>query len=75
MTPKAVLVISGHWEERAFTGTSSATPPMIYGYSGFPEHTYRIEYAPPGSPQTAEPAPERGKRTTWATFLRAHWKV
>ena len=22
-----------------------------------------------------EPAPERGKRTTWATFLRAHWKV
>ena len=22
-----------------------------------------------------EPAPERGKRTTWSTFLRAHWKV
>jgi len=22
-----------------------------------------------------EPAPERGKRATWATFLRAHWKV
>src|SRR6266849_2779318 len=22
-----------------------------------------------------EPAPERGKRTRWSTFLRAHWKV
>ncbi len=22
-----------------------------------------------------EPAPERGKRTTWATFLKAHWEV
>ena len=23
----------------------------------------------------AEPAPERGKRTTWAEFLRVHWEV
>jgi transposase InsO family protein len=22
-----------------------------------------------------DPAPERGKRTTWSTFLRAHWNV
>jgi aromatic ring-opening dioxygenase catalytic subunit (LigB family) len=26
---------------------------MIYDYSGFPEHTYRIRYPAPGSPQTA----------------------
>jgi aromatic ring-opening dioxygenase catalytic subunit (LigB family) len=54
MRPKAVLVISGHWEERDFTVMSSANPPMIYDYSGFPEHTYRIKYAAPGSPETAE---------------------
>lgn len=54
MTPKAVLVISGHWEERDFTVMSSPNPAMIYDYSGFPEHTYRIKYAAPGSPQTAE---------------------
>ena len=53
-TPKAVLVISGHWEERDFTVMSGANPAMIYDYSGFPEHTYRIKYAPPGSPQIAE---------------------
>ncbi len=22
-----------------------------------------------------EPAPERGKRTRWSTFLKAHWKM
>jgi aromatic ring-opening dioxygenase catalytic subunit (LigB family) len=54
VTPKAVLVISGHWEEREFTVMSGASPPMIYDYSGFPAHTYRISYPAPGSPRTAE---------------------
>lgn len=53
VTPKAILVISGHWEERDFTVMSSAAPPMLYDYSGFPEHTYRIKYSAPGSPQIA----------------------
>ena len=52
--PKALLMISGHWEEREFTVMATALPPMIYDYSGFPEHTYRIRYQAPGSPQTAE---------------------
>ena len=54
MTPKAVVVISGHWEERDFTVMSSANPTMIYDYSGFPDHTNLIKYAARGSPQTAE---------------------
>ena len=53
-TPKAVLVISGHWEEPDFTVMASPKPPMIYDYSGFPAHPYRVKYAAPGSPQTAE---------------------
>jgi len=52
--PKAILAISGHWEERNFTVMSSAHPPMIYDYSGFPEHTYHIKYSAPGSPELAE---------------------
>jgi aromatic ring-opening dioxygenase catalytic subunit (LigB family) len=52
-TPKAVLVVSGHWEERDFTVMSSPEPPMIYDYSGFPEFTYRIKYPAPGSPEVA----------------------
>ena len=53
-TPKVVLMISGHWEERDFTVMATPNPPMIYDYSGFPEHTYRVKYPAPGSPQTAE---------------------
>lgn len=52
-TPKAVLVISGHWEEHDFTVMSTPAPPMVYDYSGFPAFTYRIEYSAPGSPEVA----------------------
>ncbi len=48
-TPKAILVISAHWEKPAFTVMSNPTPPMLYDYAGFPEHTYHIVYPAPGS--------------------------
>lgn len=51
--PKAVVVISGHWEEPEFTVTSHPHPPLIYDYYGFPEHTYNLEYPAPGSPELA----------------------
>ncbi len=52
-SPRAVLVISGHWEEPVFTVQSGETPGMVYDYSGFPAHTYAIKYAAPGSPGVA----------------------
>lgn len=52
--PKAVLVISGHWEERGFVISSGARPGMVYDYSGFPEHLYHITYGAPGSPELAK---------------------
>jgi aromatic ring-opening dioxygenase catalytic subunit (LigB family) len=52
-TPKAILAVSGHWEEADFTVMSTAAPPMVYDYSGFPEHTYRVSYPAPGSPAVA----------------------
>jgi aromatic ring-opening dioxygenase catalytic subunit (LigB family) len=51
--PKAVLMISGHWEESDFTVSASPNPSMIYDYSGFPAHTYQVKYSAPGSPQLA----------------------
>jgi aromatic ring-opening dioxygenase catalytic subunit (LigB family) len=47
--PKAILVISGHWEEREFTVASVPQPGMIYDYTGFPPHTYQLQYPAPGS--------------------------
>ena len=52
-TPKAILMVSGHWEQQDFAVMSSSTPGMIYDYSGFPAHTYQIRYAAPGAPQVA----------------------
>jgi aromatic ring-opening dioxygenase catalytic subunit (LigB family) len=52
--PQAVLVVSGHWEERQPTVSSGARPGMIYDYRGFPPHTYEVSYPAPGSPALAE---------------------
>ena len=50
---RAVLIISGHWEERGFAISSAAAPGMVFDYYGFPEYLYRIRYAAPGSPEVA----------------------
>ncbi|WP_322867674.1 DODA-type extradiol aromatic ring-opening family dioxygenase [Aquicoccus sp. G2-2] len=53
--PKAVLMISGHWEEQdAFTVMHAPAPPMLYDYYNFPPHTYEITYPAPGAPALAE---------------------
>jgi aromatic ring-opening dioxygenase catalytic subunit (LigB family) len=51
--PRAVLAISGHWEENGFAVSSAEQPGMEYDYSGFPPHTYQIKYRAPGSPELA----------------------
>jgi aromatic ring-opening dioxygenase catalytic subunit (LigB family) len=51
--PKAVLVITGHWEAPEFSVSTAQRPPMDYDYSGFPEHTYHLQYPAPGSPGLA----------------------
>jgi len=53
-TPKAVLMISAHWEEDDFTVMTHPHPPMVYDYYGFPDYTYKISYAAPGAPQLAQ---------------------
>lgn len=53
-TPRAILMISGHWEERLPTVMSAARPGMIYDYGGFPAHTYGIQYPAPGEPELAQ---------------------
>ncbi len=52
--PKAILVVSGHWEERLPTVGTAAAPPMLFDYYGFPEHTYHLNYSAPGAPDLAE---------------------
>jgi aromatic ring-opening dioxygenase catalytic subunit (LigB family) len=51
--PKALLVISAHWEESVPTVMTSAKPPMLFDYYGFPPDTYKLEWPAPGEPALA----------------------
>jgi len=51
--PRAILMVTGHWETPDFAVSSDAAPGMIYDYGGFPPHTYHIRYPAPGDPALA----------------------
>ncbi len=51
--PKAILMVSGHWEEDEVGIMGAAKPSMFYDYTGFPAYTYEIEYKASGAPDIA----------------------
>lgn len=51
--PRAVLMVTAHWEAPVFTLGAHPQPGMIYDYSGFPPQTYQVVYPAPGAPQLA----------------------
>ncbi len=51
--PRALLVISGHWEEAVPTVNTSPAPPLLFDYHGFPDYTYQLTWPAPGSPDIA----------------------
>lgn len=53
-TPKAILMVTAHWEENAFTLGTNPQPGMVYDYGGFPPHTYSVVYPAPGAPALAQ---------------------
>ncbi len=46
--PRALLVISAHWEEDVPTVMTSERPPMLFDYYGFPKAAYDISWPAPG---------------------------
>lgn len=51
--PRALVVISGHWEERVFSVQTNPAPPLRFDYQGFPPHTYQLTWPAPGNPALA----------------------
>lgn len=51
--PRAILVVSAHWEEPLPTVMTSAHPPLLFDYYGFPPETYALTWPAPGAPELA----------------------
>jgi 4,5-DOPA dioxygenase extradiol len=51
--PKAVLMVSAHWEQKPATLGATRTVPLVYDFYGFPERYYSVKYAAPGAPDLA----------------------
>ncbi|KAJ4783205.1 hypothetical protein LUZ62_034451 [Rhynchospora pubera] len=54
-TPKAILMISGHWDTDAPTvNLIDGTNDTIHDFTGFPEFFYQLKYPAPGAPHLAQ---------------------
>jgi aromatic ring-opening dioxygenase catalytic subunit (LigB family) len=53
VAPRALLVISAHWEERVPTVTTNPNPPLLFDYYGFPPESYEVRWPAPGDPALA----------------------
>ncbi|HEY0715623.1 MAG TPA: class III extradiol ring-cleavage dioxygenase [Polyangia bacterium] len=51
--PRAVLMISAHWEARPISLGAVETVPLVYDFYGFPEELYHFKYPAPGAPALA----------------------
>jgi aromatic ring-opening dioxygenase catalytic subunit (LigB family) len=51
--PRALLVVSAHWEEPVPTVMTAPQPPLYYDYYGFPPESYEITWPAPGEPVLA----------------------
>ncbi len=71
-SPRAVLMISGHWEADRFLLSAAAQPPMLYDYTGFPPYTYCIRYDAPGDPALAHTVHEMLTRGGMPSGLDPH---
>jgi aromatic ring-opening dioxygenase catalytic subunit (LigB family) len=69
--PRAIVIVSGHWETRGFALTSAEKPPLVFDYYGFPPHTYQLRYDAPGAPQLAARIAERLRDAGFDTTLDA----
>jgi 4,5-DOPA dioxygenase extradiol len=51
--PKAILMVSAHWEEAPVSLAATTTVPLVYDFGGFPQRYYEVQYAAPGAPELA----------------------
>jgi 4,5-DOPA dioxygenase extradiol len=61
--PRALLVASAHWETELPMVSTGRAPETIHDFGGFPPELYKLRYAAPGAPETAQRALELLRRS------------
>lgn len=51
--PRALLVVSAHWEEPVPTVMTAERPPLLFDYYNFPPESYQLTWPAPGEPTVA----------------------
>ena len=51
--PRAIVLVSAHWESAELRVCSAATADTWHDFHGFPAELYRLQYPVPGTPQLA----------------------
>ena len=54
--PKAILLLTAHWEAGEITLSTNPAPELLFDYYGFPPHTYQLTWPAPGAPDLARRA-------------------
>jgi 4,5-DOPA dioxygenase extradiol len=62
--PKAILMVSAHWETKGTFVTAQEKPPTIHDFGGFPEQLFQTHYHAPGSKWLAEETKQTIRKTT-----------
>ncbi|PVH96683.1 Extradiol aromatic ring-opening dioxygenase [Periconia macrospinosa] len=52
--PRAIVLVTAHWQTADVTISSGEKHPLYYDYGGFPKEAYSLKYDAPGSPEVAE---------------------
>lgn len=51
--PKAVVIVSPHWQTRGVEIGAAARPDTVHDFGGFPRALYELQYPAPGAPEVA----------------------
>lgn len=71
--PRAIVVVSAHYEAPTIKVTAQEAPPTIHDFRGFPDALYRMTYPAPGAPTLAADIVARATAIGLPAALDTDW--